>query len=388
MKKRLSFLKLFFRQFPFIFPNGIIYGAQEYITTIQKKTEWYRLRDSHWCKEKFAEEIIINKLPLNFREEHALKFRQNRIIKTYNVNLFFFSGIFLLGDNGIVLSKKNKVFNEFTHNFKISNLQKSKIFTPFFCTSFKITKENRIAALLCSPESNNHYHWLFDALPRLKLLENVIDAIEVFIVPNQISKNQIWMLNQMGITEERLYKITPTEKIWFENIYITSLPGSEGFSPKWAIDFLRKSFGITKNKKKEKNYYFTRRDVKTRQIINEEAIITLLLKHDFEVITMSELSFIEQIEICSNAKTIISYHGAALSNIVFSTDCTIVEIFSPDYFRTDCYYTLANLLNLKYFYLVGENSFDEKRLLWGDIFLEIEKLQQTLTSFLNQQIEN
>jgi len=54
-----------------------------------------------------------------------------------------------------------------------------------------------------------------------------------------------------------------------------------------------------------------------------------------------------------------------LSNLIFAPDnCSVIEIFSPDYFRTDCYFTLARILNLNYHYLLGIKPANAP---WGDI---------------------
>ncbi len=69
-------------------------------------------------------------------------------------------------------------------------------------------------------------------------------------------------------------------------------------------------------------------------------------------------------------------HGAALSNLLFSQEKTaVIEIFSPDYFRTDCYYTLSSALKLNYWYIVGDKPAGAN---WGDIAVSEEVLLKTI----------
>ena len=70
---------------------------------------------------------------------------------------------------------------------------------------------------------------------------------------------------------------------------------------------------------------------------------------------------------------IISCHSAGLANMVFADDCKIIEIFSPNYFRSDCYYTLAQQLGFQYWYLVGE-----KTRIWEDITVDLVPLEKLL----------
>jgi len=376
-------LKLVFMQYPFIYPRGIIHSIESYLKKLNKKTEWYHLRGGIWFEKRYESEMQKNLLPQNFDDNDVSKFRQNRVVKTHESFLVRLNKVFVFGDSGIVFTEKNEIFSQLVHNFDISPLKKSYIFKPFYSFSFSIEKNNKMAALLCSPQCTNYYHWLFDVVPRIALLDDCLDAIEFFIVPASITTTQVNMLAALGIEQERLYKIEPNKKVWFQNLYIPSLPGSEGLVPKWSINFIRNSFIKNTTTNVKKNIYFTRKDVANRKIINEDKVIELLKKNGFEIITMSTLSFLEQVDICAQAATIISYHGAALSNIVFASNCKIVEIFSPDYFRTDCYYTLANQLGFKYWYIVGENkTIGENKLGWGDITIEIKQLEQTLLKVL------
>ena len=49
-----------------------------------------------------------------------------------------------------------------------------------------------------------------------------------------------------------------------------------------------------------------------------------LIKKGFSIIVLSELSFLDQINLFSNAKQIIGLHGAGFANLVFSKPDTFV----------------------------------------------------------------
>jgi hypothetical protein len=69
-------------------------------------------------------------------------------------------------------------------------------------------------------------------------------------------------------------------------------------------------------------------------------------------------------------------HGAALTNLLFSPDnLLVVELFSPDYFRTDCYYTLSAMLKLNYWYIAGEKPEGAS---WGDMIVDEKVLLNTI----------
>jgi len=110
--------------------------------------------------------------------------------------------------------------------------------------------------------------------------------------------------------------------------------------------------------------------------LNEERVVKLLSAQGFEIIEPDKLSIGEQVAVMQDAKIVVGAHGAALSNLLFAPEnCTVIEIFSPDYFRTDCFYTLSGILNLDYWYIVGTKPAGAE---WGDITVPEEILEQTL----------
>ncbi len=57
----------------------------------------------------------------------------------------------------------------------------------------------------------------------------------------------------------------------------------------------------------------------------------------------------QQAIIFNNAKLIIGFHGSGFASLFFGKpETTIVEIFSPDFLRTDFWYE-ASILSLRYF---------------------------------------
>ena len=53
-----------------------------------------------------------------------------------------------------------------------------------------------------------------------------------------------------------------------------------------------------------------------RSILNEDQIIEFL-KNKFEILTLSNYSFKEQVRVINNAKVIVGLHGAGFANFVF-----------------------------------------------------------------------
>ena len=107
------------------------------------------------------------------------------------------------------------------------------------------------------------------------------------------------------------------------------------------------------------NIYITRRNNEIRQLLNESEIESILKEYDFKTIDLENLSVAEQISTFSKAKNIVSPHGAALINTIYSKNCKIMELIGNidkpnDYYWYAAYYSLSHVLNNGYYCLPCE----------------------------------
>jgi capsular polysaccharide biosynthesis protein len=236
---------------------------------------------------------------------------------------------------------------------------------------------------LISPESHNYYHWLSDVLPRIRLYEPVFDQVDHFCVASNVPAKFLLLLNEFGIPEEKILKVAEKGKLHFDHLFVSSLPGSEGRSPNWAVDYLREKLIRSTSSWPSKKIYFKRGGNIERKILNEDSLLAQLQNEGFEIIDPGALTVRQQIELVSCASIIISAHGAAFSNLLFCPDRTaVIEIFSPDYFRTDCYYTLSAIRRLDYWYIIGDKPADAK---WGDVTVDQLLLKKTIAALQQPQ---
>ena len=376
------------KQYPFIFPRSIVYSARDWINKANKNLDWFRKKNSDWYLLKENETIAFYLPPNSIYDDITIHFKENLIKKNIKSTLYFLKGAYIFSNYGTVLSRKNEVFDEFCHYFSVKKVRQGKVFYPFKTLKFDLKKIRENSAVLAAPESENYYHWIMDSLPRLCLVEEFINAIDFFIVPSNIQPFHINSLKYWGIDENKLIKMTESDKIYFENLFVPSLPGSEGNSPKWAVNYLRKKFLIEKTSLEKTNLvFFSRKNVQQRRIVNESEVIDVLQKRGFLIYEMSSYSLDEQILISRKAKIIVSPHGASLTNLVFADNCKLLEIFSPDYIRPDCFFTLACMLEIEYWYLIGKDRCLDNRLPWGDIYVDINELNTTLNRMLNARQE-
>ncbi len=245
-------------------------------------------------------------------------------------------------------------------------------------------------AIVAGLQNRVYFHWMLDILPRLELLNRSgidIDQIDGFLVDSHLPF-QKETLDILGISQSKIIETDKYSHIQATKLIVPSFPGTVSWMPKWAVDFVRSRFlhpRVIATSEKIERLYISRQQATNRRIINEEQIINLLTQFGFQSITLESMSVAEQAALLANAKVVVSAHGSGLTNIVFCQPGTkIVEILSPHYVY-HCYWLISNLVNLDYYYLLGEvpEGFYLHQLLYPnprieDIFVNLDRLLKML----------
>ncbi len=205
-------------------------------------------------------------------------------------------------------------------------------------------------AVLSSVKCQNYYHWMFDILPRFEILRRSGQSVDYYLV-NLDTSFQRESLQLIGIPSEKIISPTAVCHIRADRLIVPSLPGPLfGQTPyAQACAFLRSEF--LRNVKKSlptRLLYLSRRDAEERRVLNEEEVIETILAMGFEIKNLSEIPFIEQVELFSQATVILGPHGAGFSNAVFCCPGTSLIEFMPREWGVDCFKNLASRIPLDY----------------------------------------
>jgi capsular polysaccharide biosynthesis protein len=208
---------------------------------------------------------------------------------------------------------------------------------------------------------DNYFHWLFDVLPRFHLLQasGLFHQVNWYIIPSYRFPYQIETLKMLGISPAQIIDGSKVTHIQADNIIASSSHRNAGQMEEWVCNFLRESFLDTLppvEKKYPAYFYISRNDSRSRNVTNEEELIQVLNDFGFTTLSLSGLSFEEQVRLFNSAKIIVSPHGAGLANLVFCQPGTkIIEVFSQGWIGT-MYYDLAQKLGLDYYYQIDRTS--------------------------------
>jgi hypothetical protein len=86
----------------------------------------------------------------------------------------------------------------------------------------------------------------------------------------------------------------------------------------WARDFVRGSFmNLAKPRRKNRRLYFSRSEEERRRILNEDEVIALLRRYDFEVIQRGDfyVPYAEQISMFQEANIVITQRASIFFNL-------------------------------------------------------------------------
>ena len=230
----------------------------------------------------------------------------------------------------------------------------------------------------------NYYHWLFDSLPRLELINKTIESgLDLkYYVPENTLNFQKETLVMLGIDLEHTIASNDRPYISTDRCVVSSHPNKNPESiPFWIINFLRESFlKYASDSIFSPLVYIERGDsVNNRRLIDENILVDTLKSIGFQSYRLANLSVAEQIALFSKASMIVGVHGAGFANLAFATKGTVVyELFSANYTPL-MYQSISERLELEYCSIYCED-FEEDRLPQQACFklssLEIDRIRK------------
>ena len=193
----------------------------------------------------------------------------------------------------------------------------------------------------------NYYHWLFDVIPRLFVLEDSLVIASGFklLVPDNRLSFQVSSLSRLGFHAEDILSSRDYSHCVAKRLIAISHPkaGSRNQSGRvsaWICERLRDALMSPEQKNASGNdrlrLYISRGDnTNQRVLVNESKLLNRLVSRGFRSVELSKLSFDEQVDLFARAEAVIGVHGAGLSNLVFAPPgCLVIEIAGQSYCPT------------------------------------------------------
>jgi hypothetical protein len=254
----------------------------------------------------------------------------------------------LVGD-GLIITSDHKILSDF-YNEMGSELIHHQIFTHWSWSPAQTL--NGTGTALIDKQNNCYFHWIFDVLPRLFMLENYPGPLDYYLFYELKQNFQLEALQALGLTTDKIIQVNKSSYYQATNLLIPSLPGITGQVPAESCRLLRNKLLDTSEPRQTKyqKIYISRNRAKARRIDNETDLMVKLSNLGFTCLNLEDYTFTEQIAIAHSADIIISPHGSGLTNIVFcQPGTTVIEIFSDTFINT-CYRNICQHTQLNYHY--------------------------------------
>jgi capsular polysaccharide biosynthesis protein len=291
------------------------------------------------------------------------------------------------GLQGAVITPDDRLLGETTREFGRTPEQNSIFQQLRLCPARRV--RGRVA-VLATAGSDVYFHWMFDLLPRWRLLQLAGETTKVdyWVINHRSLPFQLESLATLGIPPEKI--IAPDSHWSFhvkaDELVVPSLPAPLDTVNSWSCAFLRETFLPPGPVAAGRRLFVSRRQAVGRHLRNEAEVTAVLAGLGFEGCVLEGMSLTAQAALFASAECVVAPHGAGLTNLVFCRPgTTVVDLFSPNWVNP-CYWTLCQAAGLNYHYLIGRGAtppeFNDPMMKGDDITVDLVKLQKILRSAL------
>lgn len=293
----------------------------------------------------------------------------------------------LVGDDAISIVEKNnkKKFILENSNAGIKRLTNSLagLKSNNICDNYsKDNPQIEHAISLAGPWCSSYYHWFAEYLPRLAAVESykqIVGTDPKIIYPPDPPEYILNSLSLIGYKPDELIEwhgqqcrvsrlaVPSVRRMPWVNDpqYSPNLYSKKGWQ--WVRQAITSEVQEAKNSPDK--IYISREDATERRVYNDSEIAEVLSQYNFQSVILSNLTLKDQVSLFKGASFIIAPHGAGLTNMLWSTDLKVVELFGSK--TVTCYFQMANNLQHDYGLVNGKQ-------IKNDIHIPPEILRETI----------
>ena len=335
----------------------------------------------------YPETVSRRRLPLNFIQENLPLFdgELERVIP--QTILLQFLDVQISPD-GILF----KGFEMLPQSFAFpANLAKWKLRSrvEFFVKSHLFRHKRDVPELLWVTDdwSKGYFHWLTDVLSRLYVLKDRLHEFPLML-PHGFAELEFVRSTLRCFNLQSVEFMQANEVVKCRRLLMPSHTAPSGHYNEQIIrgvrEMLVSSYGDSQGEQRQR-IYISRRRAPKRRIANEEAVGEVLKDFGFQTICAEDLSFEEQVKVCSRASCLVSNHGAGLTNMLFIPEgARVLELRHCTDDINNCYFTLASALNLEYYYQTCEPAAANEDPHLADLIVDVGQLRKNLGLLLER----
>lgn len=227
-----------------------------------------------------------------------------------------------------------------------------------------------------APRFPNYYHWIVETVPKIRYVrkyEEVTGRDVTFLFPANLPT---WMddtVDLLGIPEEKRER-AKSSIYQVDNLIIPSFPPLIREDYDWLRTTVLEHLSVNSDASNAHHHvYISRSNAIERRVVNEDEVRDMLSTYDFRTYRPENRSVGWNAQLFKNAELVVGPHGAGLTDIVFTRDGSLLELFGAKV--KPPYEELANLVGIDYGSLRCEPRAT-------DIFVDTEELGATISGML------
>ncbi|EHQ27580.1 glycosyltransferase family 61 protein [Mucilaginibacter paludis] len=241
------------------------------------------------------------------------------------------------------------------------------------------------------PWFRNYYHWITEAIPRLWMVRQESSSMILLLPPlGELPVSALKSLEAFNL--KGVFHIPSGKSVLVNNLFMPELKPTMASFNRATLFSLKNIFTeytktIKINVDLGDRILLSRRKSRRRKIINEDQVIAELARYNFTVVYNEDYTFLEQISIYSNAKCLISTHGAGMTNMLFMPKgSTIFEFHKRKTNAGDkqsfVFWYMSNSLCHNYYHQICDPLDADEHFFTADMLVDIELFKKNLKLML------
>jgi capsular polysaccharide biosynthesis protein len=327
--------------------------------------------------------VSLRTLPVNFDERDRELF-VHELEKTIPATRLLELRQVRISPEGILFKSGRVLRESFAFPFLFDEWKKRTV-AKFLAKNYLTRKTSRLqqeAVWIVDEWSTGYFHWLTDALSRLYVMEKFLND-RVLLLPHHYERLKFVQPSLKPFAVEAVKFLEPERVLYCDKLIFPTPVAPSGHYREEIIRGVREKlvayFGAPGRSSPSGRIYISRHRAPKRKIANEAEIVEVLRKFHFDVIHAEDLSFADQVGISSQARCLISNHGAGLTNMLFMNPGTnVLELRHQTDRVNNCYFTLSSALDLNYFYQTCRAAHTEEDAHTADLLVDPAEFENNL----------
>lgn len=230
----------------------------------------------------------------------------------------------------------------------------------------KVVTEPREQVAVCGPHllvarfgDRTWGHWLVDILPRIVIAESFFPKRFQYVVPDNVIQDSsparrrvLESLHAYGIQEDRLLGISPDRNYVFDDLSMITPIRSDHMMHPAAHNLMNRRLALSP-RPPTKRVAILRTDSSNRNVTNLPDVRDELIRHGFDILSISEMTFLDQVACFQEAGHVVGVLGSGLTGLLYSPYGVKVMTIAPRAFGDRFFFGLTQMRNGHYVDLRG-----------------------------------